>query len=770
MNIIKLMFLSFLSFTSANISAADAAVEYKTQNIIIQRNSYKQQIELAQKEPDTSDFWFHIHREKGAQAQQELNRLRQLTPSWQPDEVMLNALAYLNKPKKIYSKKKSSLFYRIGKGNEAYWQAMSTDLFERASALAFKQDKSTNNNLMGWVSVNRKEYQLAIEHFNKVKGIDTEEGLSAAISGLVHQAVNDDDKKLLSILLKRYPQQPIIKQIQSQAWDYHQEKQYQLALNWFEFTDDHYAQVLTLDKMERKQEASDLACKHTSELELLNYCVNHFSIKQLDFFEQQQYQKSLAFADKIEQYQTLNNDQLKLSAWSHYHLGHKNKSILLFKKLITQEPGNQSYASTLTRLIDTDDEQLVLLAQQYPSIAIELKNKKQQTAWGRKQFDRFYGLEDEQKAEQQWIVETGIDWRFQESDDALANLDSQHYYLGFSKYKNEYRFGMRVNYQGINGDDPSVGDDFWQDELISSFDQPSSFSETGLSAYLKRQGSNINTLAELEYWKSNDGLTSSLTGKLSAVWFLPKWVVASTLYRERVEDSLLSSTGVYSDQDISESWGAVIANGIKGVASYSFEPNWSISTELDAAVIRGEQVQDNKKLALQLSLVRNLPNVYPEQLDYLRVGPSISWMSYDKNLNYYTEGNGGYYSPESYVSVGGQVELLTIEDKRWQVKSRMNLGYFWSNPGDIDRFPSAASSNSLSQESDSGIAAEWLIEGQWLFNRHWEIAGLVSSSVANSYNETRVAVQLRWNFMGKSSVTSDGLISSSPYDADYAWY
>jgi len=417
----------------------------------------------------------------------------------------------------------------------------------------------------------------------------------------------------------------------------------------------------------------------------------------------------------------------------------------------------------------TDEQQLKQLALNSPAIATALKKRDMQVAWSRKQFDRFNNLNDKPKAQQQVTLETGIDWRKQSSEDEIANLQSLNYYLGFHKLWNDYRYGIRVNFQTLDSDASNAGDDFFQDTLITPIADNYHATETGISGFIKRQTQNLNTFAEIEYRKADSDLASSLSAKLSAVWFnSPSLITAATLYRERVDDSFLSLMGLYGNE--TERWGAVKETGIRALASYTYLPNWSVTPEFNIAQLNGESVQDNTKLAFNLSFTRDLTALYADKLDYLRVGPTLNWLSYNKNLNYYTEGNGGYFSPENYINLGGRAELLTLEDIDWQIRSQLSLGYYWVTPGSIEQFPFESTSSAISQDNDSGLGGQFLIEGQWLLSPHWEIAGLISTNYAADYNETNINLNVRWNFVGKTGLTSDGLISSSPYIENYAWH
>ncbi|WP_417697352.1 cellulose synthase subunit BcsC-related outer membrane protein [Psychromonas sp.] len=792
MKLKNVMAMTTLCVANQLTYAEQIAVQYSVQSINVQSsNDAQKPLNETRVNVDTTPIWYYINNRFINQAQQEYAKLKKSYPNWIAEPALVNAMDNLSKP--IQHKKRATTqtlkaeltaqdkapeaiiinFVNLAKRGPNYWQKMPQTHYQLASTLAFKDKKLSSNTLMAWISFYRGNYGAALEHIKTVEQItpnnaSANEAKVKVVTVLVADAVKKQDKGRLFALIKQYPDQPINDMIDSHAWQAVDQTEYKTALDWFEFTENYNAQLVVLEKQGRQTEATRLACNNPIQATLIDYCVNALSVIQLDQYNQQHYQSSLVAAAKIQEYKALNDDQLALYAWSQYNLNNQPESIIAFSTLLSNQPNNTDYANVLMDLLN-DEQQLQQLALNSPAMAAGLKKRDMQVAWARKQFDRFNHLDAPQKAEQQLTLEVGLDWRKQNSEDEIANLQSLNYYLGFLKFWHDYRYGVRVNYETINSDTSNAGDDFWQETLTSSLSGNNKAIETGISGFIKRQTQRLNTFAELEYTKADGDLASSLSAKLSAVWFnSPSLITAATLYRERVDDSFLSLMGLYGSE--TERWGAVNETGLRALISYTFLPKWSVTPELNIAQLNGESVQNNTKLAFNFGFTRDLTALYEDKLDYLRVGPTINWMSYDKNLNYYTEGNGGYFSPKSYINLGGRAELLTLENTDWQIRSQLSLGYYWVTPGSIEQFPFASTSNTLNQESDSGIGSQFLIEGQWLLSPHWEIAGLLSSSYAADYNETNINLNVRWNFEEKTGLTSDGLISSSTYTENYAWH
>jgi hypothetical protein len=776
MKFVKSLSSIFLATLSGAVLADDVATSYGEQDISVQSRTPQQAFFVDETKPDTTGLWFHISQQQLDLAEQEFERLTALHPQWIPEPDLVDAMERLAHPVIVVDKPsekvdpQAQLFAKMSRGMQRGWGNTSDTEIELASELAFSERNPEHHSLMGWVLISRQDYAKAIAHFNEVKRLDpkhasADDGIQKAVADQTKRAIEEGYPAVLDDLTYQYPQFDIKNMIETTAWEYFKQRRYQAALHWFEYTGNYPAQVTSLDKAGRRTEALELACKHTAEADLLNYCLGYYSEKQALFFDRALYRESVMMAEKIKQHLPLSKGQLELYAWSHYHLSHRTESQLAFAELSEFEPENETYAEILVGLHTIGSPELNRLEALYPRVADEVKRVQQYTAWQRKQFDRSRSFDEASTVKQQVTVESGLAYRSQSSDDALANLNVADYYVGFSQYYDQYKYGIRVNYRTMDSNNPGADDWIGQTQLTSAYDGDTLVKETGLSVYVKRQSEDLNTLFELEYMHPDEGLGSNISAKLSAVWFGDQVVLGSTIFKQRIEDSYLSYSGL-----IDGDWGAVSATGIKSLVSYEFQPDWAISLEGEAALLSGTNVADNDKLAIEFGLTHDMAKSYKNAIDYLRIGPYVRWMSYDENQNDYTLGNGGYFSPENYLNLGGRAEVLTLENKQWQLRSMIELSYSAFDAGNIERLRDTDDHFVVFQNSESGFGANIELEGQWLIDMNWVLAGLVKQAISESYQQTEVGLQLRWNLDGKQGLTSDELILSSPYRADYAWY
>jgi cellulose synthase operon protein C len=124
------------------------------------------------------------------------------------------------------------------------------------------------------------------------------------------------------------------------------------------------------------------------------------------------------------------------------------------------------------------------------------------------------------------------------------------------------------------------------------------------------------------------------------------------LARRAVTSSELSYAGL-KDPVTGTPWGGVVETGpYAGFGIY--RENYDFSGALRFVEITGTRVPDNQLAAARTSGSWKFWSEPDLRAD---AGVSVTYWNYERNLSNYTFGSGGYYSPESYVSVATPIEL-----------------------------------------------------------------------------------------------------------------
>ncbi|HKR43227.1 MAG TPA: cellulose synthase subunit BcsC-related outer membrane protein [Paraburkholderia sp.] len=142
-----------------------------------------------------------------------------------------------------------------------------------------------------------------------------------------------------------------------------------------------------------------------------------------------------------------------------------------------------------------------------------------------------------------------------------------------------------------------------------------------------------------------------------------------------VRDSLLSWRGMSLPETTGgDKWGAVRRAALGTTVRWQVAPRWNISAATEAQRLNGMNVKANDGISVDLSASYDLQL---RGFDYFSVGPTAHYLSYRRNENFYSWGQGGYYSPQSSVSTGLALQWLSNEGRHWQIQGSVEAG--WNN-------------------------------------------------------------------------------------------
>lgn len=121
--------------------------------------------------------------------------------------------------------------------------------------------------------------------------------------------------------------------------------------------------------------------------------------------------------------------------------------------------------------------------------------------------------------------------------------------------------------------------------------------------------------------------------------------------RASVTESVLSYAGM-TDPRTGMTWGGVTRNGGEAVLSYD-DGKFGAYGKLAYAAYLGSNVQSNNGLEVSVgAYYRPIKDEHRE----LRIGLAATYLSFQQNVNGYTIGQGGYFSPQNFYIVGTPVD------------------------------------------------------------------------------------------------------------------
>jgi hypothetical protein len=230
--------------------------------------------------------------------------------------------------------------------------------------------------------------------------------------------------------------------------------------------------------------------------------------------------------------------------------------------------------------------------------------------------------------------------------------------------------------------------------------------------------------------------------------------------RRAVTDSLLSYAGA-RDAGAGLEWGGVTSTGARA------DLGWDDGTSgvyLNAAYqfLDGNQVASN-------NAVKGGGGIYTRLLkdadQTLTVGANTTLMHYDKNLSYFTYGQGGYFSPQQYVILNFPVEYMGRAGLfTYDLKGSVGVQYYRENssnyfPTDSTRQAQAASSGLAPDagavypsQSKTGVSYSINATGEYQLAPQLAFGATASFGNAYQYREWLAAVYVRYSFTRQGNV------------------
>ena len=252
-------------------------------------------------------------------------------------------------------------------------------------------------------------------------------------------------------------------------------------------------------------------------------------------------------------------------------------------------------------------------------------------------------------------------------------------------------------------------------------------------------------------------LGQDLSTLVGGVQWSPKLTDYLTLIikgeRRAVTDSLLSYVGM-KDAYSGKTWGRVTKNGGNVQLGYD-DGDAGFYVGGGGYSYLGENVASNTSMNASAGVY-----LRPFHDDYrqLQTGLNVSWMDFSKNLSYYTYGQGGYFSPQNYVSVSLPVDF-SQKINNWKLSLGGSVGYQSYTQDSSDYFPTDAGAQGLMKElydlgyardyrykggSESGIGYTMRAGVDYNVNKSMTVGGKVGYDTFGNYNESTAGLYFRY--------------------------
>lgn len=219
-----------------------------------------------------------------------------------------------------------------------------------------------------------------------------------------------------------------------------------------------------------------------------------------------------------------------------------------------------------------------------------------------------------------------------------------------------------------------------------------------------------------------------------------------TASRRPLSNSLLSYAGAV-DPPTGIRWGGVTANGVSLGLSLDDGGDHGFWADLGQHWLRGELVEDNRRTRLMAGYYHRVIERADERL---RVGFNAMYWRYDTDLGDYTLGQGGYYSPQHYSSLGLPVGYAW-RSADWSLALEGSLGWSWSRTDASLLYPLGgvpADAAATRSEGDSSGAFGYRLAGlaERRLGDHWALGAGFIWQQSEDYAPSYLQLQLRYLF------------------------
>lgn len=496
-------------------------------------------------------------------------------------------------------------------------------------------------------------------------------------------------------------------------------------------------------------------------------------------YDAKDYRSALSLADEAAQMPDAAPAAEILKGWSNYQLGNYDASAKIFAAALSG-PESEAAAEGLAFSITEGDESVKAWAdrQTFPSAV----TSRLTDADSGKAFARDHFLSAFTQAPKAWPklegvdrgwVQTGVLGRSTDGQDGLDQYRSYAPLLAYGNGKGRHRFSLLIEFPQIDIGTPSATAALGFRPLVAvgsgRAGPTTELSGTQARFAYTREGV-WQPFFEIGSTPSDGALSARMVGRLGLIRHLSKgglWSVEG--YSESRKDSLLAEAGLI-DPITGQAFGRVVETGVIGKALLPIAKNWAAVGEIRAAEIDGENVADNDRISVGLGVSRNFEL---KGFEYFSLGLNAKVEQYDRNADFYTFGNGGYFSPEDFKSLALILSFQTDELKDFVVRGTASVGYEDVDEGNGVAFPlgladatsrltasgvtgplNAVDSGAFARTSRTGAAGSAGVEGVYLLNDRWAVIGYAGFSKAENFTEYVGGFSLRYFFGKRQAVVS----------------
>ncbi len=554
------------------------------------------------------------------------------------------------------------------------------------------------------------------------------------------------------------------------GWLYFNHDNYKKALTWFQRAtrwnpdnnDARYGTALCLYRLNKLEQAARIAQGLSNYPKAQKLLSGILVKKAVTSYKNKQYQQTIKILNRANNIRPIPDWAKEIEAWSYYHQGQYQNAASLFEQLYKRQHKVATAKGLFMSLVRLGSwNKLEDLAMHRGPIAEMWVNYRAKHAFNNSQFLIAKELDPTicsgLPALDGPYASTSFAFRHKSGDKGTSRLDITRFPIvrihkvfgGVNQIELSIATIRLESGSSIHNGVP-VGTDLDWTDVSRGFPHTLDFGIQPMIYFLHE--SQIDTFASFGLTPSHGPISPALIGNLGIKQKKSKYSWRIALFRNPVRQSILSYIGMKNPRvsnvypDIS--WGRVTEKGIELGGShklFSHIGGWIYSSysELD-----GVRVARNRHQQIALGAGYSYSSSI---FQYFYIGPYIYWTRYQKNLNHFTLGHGGYFSPSHLINIGISTNFLTRECRNFQLKGKISLGYEQHREASSPWFP-LMNPNSLTNayyngSSSNGLCGNIRLVGVYSVRPHWQIGSAIEFRQTSGYNDYAFGIMLRYLFI-----------------------
>jgi len=245
----------------------------------------------------------------------------------------------------------------------------------------------------------------------------------------------------------------------------------------------------------------------------------------------------------------------------------------------------------------------------------------------------------------------------------------------------------------------------------------------------------------------NNFYVSHLLGSISA--HPSNFPLHFRVYRDQVKETMLSYAGE-KDPLTGTIWGGVVASGAEGGLSLGSAQS-GFYLDAGAAQLTGVHVNNNSRIYGSTGAYWT---AYSNPYGVLKMGANLTGLHYAQNQRYFTFGQGGYFSPDTYVLLNAPFDWEGKPINRFAYSIKGSLGVQSFHEGTALPGSLIATDTTPTAQGNMGANYNLAMNLAYRLDEHWYVGGFVGVNNAHDYQDRTAGFAVK--YMQRPQVEVEG--------------